>query len=170
MLAWKFRHNRFTIDGPIIVCDRAMSKEPTEEIDEISQKTPQEVTTPDVCETPSPPAPGEIPIPYPNTSQASDTTSGSKTVKTEGKEVMTKGAAYKKSSGDEPGQSEHDALKKIINAMKNPKLLNIPILIWGVAAIILVILIWILTLRSPQPIEPMEQAIRLISAAGHACS
>jgi hypothetical protein len=142
-----------------------MPEDTTEEIEEIAQKTPQQVATPDVCKTPSPA--GEIPIPYPNTAQASDTTSGSKKVKTEGKEVMTKGASYKKSSGDEPGQSEPDAMKKIMNAVKDTKLLNVPILLWGLAVIILVILIWILTLNSPQPMEPMEQAIRLISAVGN---
>jgi hypothetical protein len=165
--AWKFSHNQFTVDRPIMGCEPAMPEDPTEEIEETTQMPSQKVATSDVCETPSPPAPGEVPIPYPNTSQASDTTSGSKMVKTEGQEVMAKGATYQKSSGDEPGQSEPDALKKIVNAMKNPKLLNIPIPVWGTAAVILVILIWILTSRSPQPIEPMEQAFRLISAVGN---
>src|SRR5256885_6135301 len=57
---------------------------------------------PDVCKTPAPPAP-PIPIPYPNIGQASDTTSGPTTVKTDGKMPMVKGAKYSKSSGDEPG-------------------------------------------------------------------
>jgi hypothetical protein len=50
---------------------------------------------------PSPPA-GPIPIPYPNTSQTSDTSDGSKTVKIGGAEVGKKNASnYKKSTGDE---------------------------------------------------------------------
>jgi hypothetical protein len=57
---------------------------------------------PDVCKTPAPPAP-PIPIPYPNIGQASDTSGGPTTVKTDGKMPMAKGAKYSKSSGDEPG-------------------------------------------------------------------
>jgi hypothetical protein len=57
---------------------------------------------PDVCKTPAPPAP-PIPIPYPNIGQASDTSDGPDSVKTDGKMPMVKGAKYSKSSGDEPG-------------------------------------------------------------------
>jgi Domain of unknown function (DUF4150) len=57
---------------------------------------------PDVCKTPAPPAP-PVPIPYPNIGQASDTSDGPTTVKTDGKMPMVKGAKYSKSSGDEPG-------------------------------------------------------------------
>ena len=59
---------------------------------------------PDVCKTPAPPAP-PIPIPYPNIGQASDTSDGPSTVKTDGKMPMVKGAKYSKSSGDEAGTS-----------------------------------------------------------------
>ena len=61
---------------------------------------------PDVCETPPsrPDTPHGVPIPYPNTGMASDTTEGSKKVKISGEEVMLKNRSYfKKSSGDEPG-------------------------------------------------------------------
>ena len=61
---------------------------------------------PDVCFTPpqTPATPPGVPIPYPNTGMASDTTSGSKTVKISGKEVMLKNKSYfKKSMGDEAG-------------------------------------------------------------------
>ena len=61
---------------------------------------------PDVCYTPpqTPATPTGVPIPYPNTGFASDTTSGSKTVKITGKEVMLKNKSYfKKSTGDEAG-------------------------------------------------------------------
>src|SRR5690242_19576136 len=57
---------------------------------------------PDVCKTPAPPAP-PIPIPYPNVGQASDTSGGPTTVKTDGQMPMVKGATYTKSSGDEAG-------------------------------------------------------------------
>lgn len=58
---------------------------------------------PDVCMSPPPPIAGPVPIPYPNTAFASDTTSGSKTVKLHGKEAMLKDKSFfKKSTGDEP--------------------------------------------------------------------
>jgi len=58
---------------------------------------------PDVCLTPPSTPPG-VPIPYPNTGMASDTTEGSKKVKISGEEVMLKNKSnFRKSSGDEPG-------------------------------------------------------------------
>jgi len=57
---------------------------------------------PDVCLSPPSPPAGPLPIPYPNTGFAKDTTSGSKTVKISNKEVMLKNKSYfKKSTGDE---------------------------------------------------------------------
>jgi len=61
---------------------------------------------PDVCMTPpqTPATPPGVPIPYPNTGIASDTTSGSSSVKISGQEVMLKNKSYfKKSMGDEAG-------------------------------------------------------------------
>lgn len=61
---------------------------------------------PDVCFTPpeNPTTPPGVPIPYPNTGMATDTTSGSKKVKISGKEVMLKNKSYfQKSTGDEAG-------------------------------------------------------------------
>jgi endogenous inhibitor of DNA gyrase (YacG/DUF329 family) len=61
---------------------------------------------PDVCFTPpqTPATPPGVPIPYPNTGLARDTTRGSKSVKISGKEVMLKNRSYfKKSIGDEAG-------------------------------------------------------------------
>jgi hypothetical protein len=63
---------------------------------------------PDVCMTPpqTPATPPGVPIPYPNTGMASDTTDGSKTVKISGQEVMLKNkSCFKKSTGDEPGSA-----------------------------------------------------------------
>ena len=63
---------------------------------------------PDVCMTPleNPATPPGVPVPYPNTGMASDATSGSKTVKISGKEVMLKNKSYfKKSTGDEAGRA-----------------------------------------------------------------
>ncbi len=61
---------------------------------------------PDVCMTPpqTPATPPGIPIPYPNTGMASDTSDGSTTVKISGQEVMLKNKSnFKKSMGDEAG-------------------------------------------------------------------
>jgi len=58
---------------------------------------------PDVCLSPPPSPAGPIPVPYPNTAFAKDTTGGSKTVTLHGKEAMLKNTSYfKTSTGDEP--------------------------------------------------------------------
>jgi len=57
---------------------------------------------PDVCLSPPTPPAGPVPIPYPNTAMASDTTDGSKTVQIGGDEVMLKNkSSFKQSNGDE---------------------------------------------------------------------
>jgi hypothetical protein len=61
---------------------------------------------PDVCFTPPVTPPPGIPIPYPNTGMASDSTSGSTTVQISGQEVMLKDKSYfKQSTGDEAGNA-----------------------------------------------------------------
>ena len=63
---------------------------------------------PDVCFTPplTPATPPGVPIPYPNTGMASDTSEGSRTVKVNGEEVMLKNSsAFKQSTGDEAGSA-----------------------------------------------------------------
>jgi hypothetical protein len=57
---------------------------------------------PDVCLSPPSPPAGPVPLPYPNTAYASDTTKGSKTVMISGQEVMLKDkSTFSKSTGDE---------------------------------------------------------------------
>lgn len=57
---------------------------------------------PDVCLSPPSPPAGPLPIPYPNTSSASDTDKGSKTVQIGGEEVMLKNkSVFKTSMGNE---------------------------------------------------------------------
>lgn len=76
---------------------------------------------PDVCFTPpeNPATPPGVPIPYPNTGFASDTTEGSKTVKITDKEVMLKNKSYfKKSTGDEAGAA---AKKGVITSTNTGK-------------------------------------------------
>ena len=73
---------------------------------------------PDVVFTPpeNPATPPGVPVPYPNTGMASDTTEGSKTVKISGEEVMLKNkSCFKKSTGDEAGA----AAKKGVISSKN---------------------------------------------------
>ncbi|MDH5179169.1 MAG: DUF4150 domain-containing protein [Gammaproteobacteria bacterium] len=67
------------------------------------------IVFPDVCKTQC--GPPVIPIPYPNIGKASDTSKGPKSVKTDKKMPMVKGAQYSTSTGDEPG-----ALKGIISS------------------------------------------------------
>ncbi len=66
------------------------------------------IVFPDVCKTPSPGGP--VPIPYPNVGKASDTTKGPKSVKTDGKMPMVKGAKYSMSTGDEAGTAGGGAI------------------------------------------------------------
>jgi hypothetical protein len=76
---------------------------------------------PDVCFTPpeNPATPPGVPVPYPNTGFASDTTEGSKTVKISDKEVMLKNKSYfKKSTGDEAGAA---AKKGVISSTNTGK-------------------------------------------------
>ncbi len=49
---------------------------------------------PDVCLSPPSPPAGPLPVPYPNTGKASDTSGGSKTVTVGDKEVMLKDSSY----------------------------------------------------------------------------
>ncbi len=61
---------------------------------------------PDVCMTPpeNPATPPGVPVPYPDTALASDTTKGSKSVKISDKEIMLKNKSYFKTlSGNEAG-------------------------------------------------------------------
>ena len=63
---------------------------------------------PDVCFTPpqTPATPPGVPIPYPNTGMASDTTDGSTTVLIGGEMIMMKNSScFKKSTGDEAGSA-----------------------------------------------------------------
>ena len=82
----------------------------------------------DICQTPT--SPGPIPLPYPNTAMASDTTSGSKSVKISGNEVMLKDKSYhEKSTGDEAGTSSAiDGIEKE-NVVKHSRQPLLPIIL-----------------------------------------
>ena len=116
---------------------------------------------PDVCDTPSPGGP--IPIPYPNIAKSSDTSKGTKKVKTEGKMPMTKGSSYKKSTGDEPSHvsemekidTEKNAVVMIKRIMKVKKL-GIPVWIWSFIIVIVLLAIWFLSSGIKPTIEPYD--------------
>lgn len=68
---------------------------------------------PDVCFTPpqTPATPTGVPIPYPNTGIAGDTTDGSRSVQIGGEEVMLKNrSSFKQSTGDEAGSTPNKGL------------------------------------------------------------
>jgi hypothetical protein len=121
---------------------------------------------PDVCETP-PSSGGPVPIPYPNTAMSSDTSSGSKKVKIEGKEViMTKKSSFEESTGDEPGSSGWKSITNVVKRATGSKVLNVPLWVWSVGVAILLLAVWILVTGNPQPSEPIEQyIIELIAAS-----
>jgi len=139
------------------------SKKTTVNSKEIEPKSSQEPTLqfPDICKTPS--APGPIPIPYPNIAKSSDTSKGTKKVKIDGKEVMTKSSSYKKSTGDEPSHvsemekidTEKNALVMIKRIMKVKKL-GIPVWIWSFIIVVGLLTIWFLSSNIRPPIEPYD--------------
>ena len=76
---------------------------------------------PDVCMTPpeNPATPPGVPVPYPNTGMATDTTDGSSTVKISGQEVMLKNKSYfKRSTGDEAGCAAKKGVVTSVNMGK----------------------------------------------------
>ncbi|WP_133512393.1 PAAR-like domain-containing protein [Candidatus Thiosymbion oneisti] len=76
---------------------------------------------PDVCMTPpeTPATPAGMPVPYPNTGYAKDTTKGSKTVKISGKPVMLRDQSYfKTSTGNEAGSAAKKGVVSGINRGK----------------------------------------------------
>lgn len=65
---------------------------------------------PDVCLSPPPPPAGPVPIPYPLTGMASDTTDGCTSVFVKGKEAGKKNASkYSRTTGDEPATNSFGA-------------------------------------------------------------
>jgi hypothetical protein len=120
---------------------------------------------PDVCETPSSSEPGPIPIPYPNIAKSSETSSGTKTVKIEWKEVSTKdGSSYKKSTGDEAStkkplrrQSVEGLMPKVTRVIKKRP-------IWVIVSLaVFVLVVWVLLSNisiTPKPVDlPSEHII-----------
>ena len=120
-------------------------------IEEVSPEETLELS-PDVCKTPSPAGP--IPIPYPNIAKSSDTSSGSKTVKTEGKMSSTK-KDFKKSVGDEAG-TDDESKTGIFEVISKTKVLGVSVWIWGLLIVAVIVALWIISSNSPSPIEYME--------------
>jgi len=122
------------------------------EIEKKSSSKTESVQT-DVCKTPS--ASESVPIPYPNTDSASDTSSGSKTVKTEGKGIPVK-EDFEKSVGDESGTSDNESEIGFLKELAKTKVLGVPLWIWGLLVVAVIVVMWILSSHSPVPIEHME--------------
>jgi hypothetical protein len=70
---------------------------------------------PDTCKTPTPGGP--VPIPYPNVSQSSDTSKGSKKVKMDGNPIMLESSEFMQSTGDEAGSAGGNV---VTNKIKGP--------------------------------------------------
>jgi len=123
---------------------------------EIEKKRSRKVETvqTDVCKTPS--AAEAVPIPYPNTAMSSDTSSGPKTVKTEGEMSLVKEDDFKESVGDEAGASDDKSETGHLTEIVKIKVLGVPLWIWGLTIIAVLIILWILSSNSPRPIEPLE--------------
>jgi len=138
-----------------------MPEEDPENMKEATKKAVERKTvesTLDVCRTPSEPS-GPVPVPYPNTVQSSDTSSGSKTVEIEKKKVMTEKSSLKKSTGDELGQSSWKSISKIIEIARVTKILKVPLWVWDLGIVVLLLAIWISVSNTPHPTESIEQYI-----------
>ena len=122
------------------------------EIEKESSSKPESAQT-DVCKTPS--TPGAVPVPYPNTAMSSDTSSGSKTVKTEGEMPSVK-EDFEESVGDEPGTSDNESETGILTEIVKTKVLGVPLWTWFLIVVAVLVILWILSSNSPQPIEPLE--------------
>lgn len=124
--------------------------------EEITHKSSQAVTStvPDVCKTPSPAGP--VPIPYPNIAKSSDTSSGSKQVKVEGKESSLKNKShYEMSSGDEPSHTS-GVIGSIKRAVKVRKL-GLPLWVWSLSLVVVILVTWIVVTNSSPVLTPVEQ-------------
>jgi hypothetical protein len=113
-----------------------------------------EIVQTDVCKTPS--ASEAVPIPYPNTARAADTSSGSKSVKTEGEMPLVKEDDFEESVGDESGTSDDESEIGVLEKIVSTKVLGIPLWIWGLLIVGVIVVLWILSSPSPVPIEPVE--------------
>ena len=129
--------------------EKIEEKEAKTKIDEVSSEETLEFS-PDVCKTPSPAGP--IPIPYPNIAKSSDTPSGSKKVKTEGKMSSIK-EDFEMSVGDEAG-TDKESKTGIIDVISKTKVLGISLWIWGLLIVAVIVVLWILSLSHPT--EPLE--------------
>ena len=122
------------------------------EIEKKSSSKAESIQT-DVCKTPS--ASEAVPIPYPNTAMSSDTSSGSKTVKTDGKMPSVRDD-FEESVGDEAGTSDDESETGILMEIVKTKVLGVPLWIWGLMVVAVLVVLWILSSNSIQPIEPLE--------------
>jgi hypothetical protein len=144
------------LEGLDMAEEEAKKKKATVNKEEITHKSSQVVTStvPDICETPSPAGP--VPIPYPNIAKSSDTSSGSKQVKVEGKESSVKNKSdYEMSSGDEPSHTSGviDKIKRVVNVRK----LGLPLWVWSLSLVVVILVTWIVVTNSSPVLTSVEQ-------------
>ena len=133
-----------------------MSEDSTKKITAKKADAEKIASTPDVCKMPSPA--DQVPIPYPHTAGASDSSTGSKKVKISGKPALTKQSLYKRSSGDEPGSSDGKNISRV-KKLVNLRIANVPLWIWGLSSIVLIVgTVWVILNSHPslEPAEPIE--------------
>jgi hypothetical protein len=150
------QRGKVLLEGFDMAEEEVKKKKATANKEEITHKSSQGVTStvPDVCKTPSPAGP--VPIPYPNIAKSSDTSSGSKKVKVEGKESSLKNKShYEMSSGDEPSQTS-GVIGSIKRAMKVRKL-GLPLWVWSLSLVIIILATWIVVSNSSPALTPVEQ-------------
>ena len=131
-------------------------KKEEEKLEHISDQEIAEHQT-DVCKTPAPPS-GEVPIPYPNIAGSSDTSSGTKSVKVEGKEASLKDKSlYEKSSGDEPSTGKPSEPLGTLNKMI--KLFRDHPVVLVVSLAVLCFVVWFLLSNIPFTLQPVEEPL-----------
>jgi len=115
---------------------------------------------PDVRETPAPSS-GPVPVPYPNIAKSSNTSSGTKKVKTDGKEVSTKKSSFSKSTGHEASTKKRGIMEAV-----TPKVTKVIkkhptwVIVLSAATIFLVVWILLSTLpHTPEPFEPSQERV-----------
>jgi hypothetical protein len=78
---------------------------------------------------------------------------------------MTKNSSFTKSTGDEAGSSRWKGIAKAVKGVAGSKVLNVPVWIWSVGAVILLLAAWILVTNQPRSLEPIEEYVITLMAA-----
>lgn len=109
----------------------------------------------DPCET-TPQSGETLPIPYPNSGKASDSSSGSKISKIEDEKIVEPKTDVEKRLGDEEGTSEGESGIGGLRRLLEGEVLGIPLWIWALLVIILLAIALAWSMNITHPIEPLE--------------